>query len=332
MKNKIVVTGGAGYIGSHMVRMLIEAGYPVTIFDNLSTGKRALVHPRAEFVRGDLRNPSDVDRLFKRRRVASVIHFAASIIVPESVAQPLLYYDNNVGATINLLASMKKYGVHHFVFSSTAATYGEPKRMPVQESDPQVPTNPYGGSKLMVEKILKDLSFAEPEFRYVSLRYFNVCGAHPSGKLGPMKEKETLLIPNVLKAVRLGASNPLKVFGDDYNTPDGTCLRDYIHVVDLCNAHLKAMNYLKRGGKSDVFNLGNGKGYSVKQIVKATEKALDVRVPVKIVPRRPGDPSRIVASTAKAWRVLRWKPAYTLPEIIDTAWRWELQKAGRNGR
>jgi UDP-glucose 4-epimerase len=326
MKNRILVTGGAGYIGSHMVRMLIEKGYPVTIFDNLSTGKRALIHKRAEFVLGDLREPADVKRLFAKRRFGAVIHFAASIIVPESVAQPLKYYTNNVSGTVNLLEVIREKKIRFFVFSSTAATYGEPKRVPVKEDDPQKPTNPYGGSKLMVEQVLRDLAKAEPAFRFAALRYFNVCGAHPSGELGPLKDKETLLLPNVLRAIRFGAGHGLKIFGDDYPTPDGTCLRDYIHVMDLCSAHLKALGYLTRGGKSDFFNLGNGRGYSVKEIVRAAERLVGKPVPHTIVPRRPGDPSRIVASPAKAARVLGWKPGYDLRSIIETAWRWELKK------
>ena len=323
MKSKrILVTGGAGYIGSHMARLLIDQGYRVSIIDNLSTGNRRLVHPKADFVRGDLLDPADVRRLFSSRRFDAVMHFAASIVVPESVAEPLKYYENNVGATVNLLNATLKKGVTRFIFSSTAATYGEPKRVPVLETDPTVPTSPYGQSKLMAEKVLKDLVAVQPQFRYVSLRYFNACGAHPSGDLGPMKEKETLLIPNVLRAIRRGPKHPLNIFGDDYPTRDGTCIRDYVHVSDLCSAHLLALKYLYRGGRSDLFNLGNGKGFSVKQVVHAAERVLGVRVPVKISPRRPGDPARIVAGTAKARRVLGWKPRLDLDQIIRTAWAW----------
>ena len=322
-KNSILVTGGAGYIGSHMVRMLIDNGYKVTILDNLSTGNRRAIHPKADFVLGDLRQPEDIRRVFSGRRFDVVIHFAASLIVPESVAEPLQYYGNNVGAPVNLLSVMMEKGVSRFIFSSTAATYGNPKRVPVLETDPAVPASPYGQSKLMVEKILKDLAVAQPSFRYVALRYFNVCGAHPSGDLGPMKKKDTLLIPNVLRAIRQGPKHPLHVFGDDYPTSDGTCIRDYVHVSDLCSAHLLALKYLKRGGKSDLFNLGNGKGFSVKQVVRAAERVLGVKVPVKISPRRPGDPARVFTSIAKARRVLGWKPVFNLERMIQTAWVWQ---------
>ena len=322
-KSSILVTGGAGYIGSHMVRLLVDQGHRVSIFDNLSTGNRRLLHPKADFVRGDLRDPADILRVFSGRRFDAVIHFAASLVVPESVAEPLKYYENNVNATVNLLNVMMKKGAMRFIFSSTAATYGNPKRVPVLETDIGVPTSPYGQSKLMVEKILKDLAVAQPSFRYAALRYFNVCGAHPSGDLGPMKEKDTLLIPNVLRAIRQGPKHPLHIYGDDYPTPDGTCIRDYVHVSDLCSAHRLALEYLKRGGKSDLFNLGNGKGFSVKQVVRAAERVLGLKVPVKISPRRPGDPARVYTSIAKAGKVLRWKPVFNLDRIIQTAWAWQ---------
>ena len=326
---RVLVTGGAGYIGSHMTRMLLEDGQAVTVFDDLSTGSRKLLQKRAEFVRGDLRSAADVKKLFRGRRFDAVIHFAASLVVPESVEKPLEYYENNVGSALNLLKAMDERGVSYFVFSSTAATYGEPKRMPVREDDPKEPASPYGMSKLMTERILRDFGVARPTFRYAALRYFNVCGAHPSGELGAMKEKETLLIPNVLRAIRQGPKHPLHVFGDDYPTSDGTCVRDYVHVMDICSAHLLALRYLKRGGKSDVFNLGSGKGFSVKEVVRTAERVLKMRVPVKISPRRAGDPSRVVASSTKAGRLLKWKPAYDLRSIIETAWRWE-QRKGQN--
>ncbi len=328
-KSSILVTGGAGYIGSHMARMLIDEGHQVSIIDNLSTGNRRLVHPKADFAHGDLRDPADIRRFFSGRKFDAVMHFAASIVVPESVAEPLKYYENNVSATVNLLNGMLKKGVMRFIFSSTAATYGEPRRVPVLETDFAVPTSPYGQSKLMAEKVLKDLAIAQGLFRYVALRYFNACGAHPSGELGPMKEKETLLIPNVLRAIRQGAKRPLTIFGDDYPTQDGTCIRDYVHVSDLCSAHLLALKYLKAGGKSDLFNLGNGKGFSVKQVVGAAERVLGVKVPVKISPRRPGDPARIVASAAKAKKVLGWKPRLNLDQIIRTAWEWECKSVSK---
>ncbi len=328
MRKKVLVVGGAGYIGSHMVRMLVEAKRSVVVYDNLSTGKRQMVDSHATFVKGDTRDAFALRKLFRLHKFDSVICFAASLIVPESVAKPLEYYENNVAAVVNLLKAMREAGVDYFVFSSTAATYGEPKRMPVREDDPKEPTSPYGMSKLMTERVLRDLNIAEPDFRYAALRYFNVCGAHPSGTLGAMKKKETLLIPNVLRAVRQGPAHPLIIFGDDYKTPDGTCQRDYVHVVDICSAHLLALRYLERGGKSDVFNLGCGKGYSVKEVVDAAEKALSLHVPVKYSPRRAGDPSRVVASSAKAARILKWKPTFDLRSMIETAWRWEQKKAG----
>ena len=322
-KNSILVTGGAGYIGSHMVRLLVDEGHRVSIADNLSTGNKRLVHPKADFALVDLRDKAAVLRFFAKRRIETVMHFAASLIVPESVADPLKYYENNVSSTVNLLNGCLKNGVKNFIFSSTAATYGQPKTVPVRETDIGVPASPYGQSKLMMEKILKDVSIAYPSFRYVVLRFFNVCGAHPSGDLGPMKKKDTLLIPNVLRAVQQGPKYPLNIFGTDYPTKDGTCVRDYVHVSDLCTAHLAALKYLKKGGKSDLFNLGNGKGFSVKEVVQAAERVLGVKVPVKYSPRRPGDPARVYTSISKAWKVLGWKPQFELDEILQTAWAWQ---------
>ena len=321
MKKKILVTGGAGYIGSHMARDLVEAGYAVLVFDNLSTGHKRLVPRGADFMKGDLRNREDIKKAFEKHSIDAVMHFAASIVVPESVAHPTDYYENNVLASIHLLKMMLRYKVKYLIFSSTAATYGEPKHIPVNETDETVPTSPYGQSKLMFEKILHDTAVSHG-LRYVSLRYFNACGAHPSGTLGPLKKNETLLIPNILKAAK-NKNARLTIFGDDYPTPDGTCIRDYVHVCDLCRAHLLALKKLKKGMTNGIFNLGTQKGYSVKEVLRAAEKVIGKKIPVKIVGRRPGDPSKIVASTKKARRLLGWKPEMDLCQIIRTAWEWE---------
>ncbi len=325
MKKIILVTGGAGYIGSHMVRTLKESGYEPVVMDDLSTGRRSFVPKSVAFVQGDLRSPRDIEKVFRRYPMDAVMHFAASIVVPESVAHPICYYENNVVASLHLLKAMLKHRVKYLIFSSTAATYGEPKRIPVKETDETSPTSPYGQSKLMFEKILKDSS-AVNDFSYSSLRYFNACGAHPAGDLGPAKEKETLLIPNILRTAK-GEKAFLTIFGDDYPTPDGTCIRDYIHVMDLCQAHLLALKALKRGIRNDVFNLGNGKGYSVKEVVDMAEKIIGKKIRVKIKARRPGDPARVVASAEKARRVFKWRPKMNLRRILETAWRWELVKS-----
>jgi UDP-glucose 4-epimerase len=333
MKNKcVLVTGGAGYIGSHMARLLAEQGFFVVVLDNLSLGCRESLPKKAAFVDGDLCFKSDIESLFRRYRFDAVMHLAALSVVSESVADPLKYYENNVSATLNLLEAMVEHKVMRFVFSSTAAIYGESGRAPARETNPASPRSPYGMSKLMVENALKDLSSAVPRFRYVTLRYFNACGAHPSGDLGPMKENETLLIPNILRAVRQGPKRPLNLFGDDYPTSDGTCIRDYVHVMDLCTAHLSALAYLDRGGKSGAFNLGSGRGYSVWQIIRMAERVLKTRVPVRILPRRPGDPARIVADASKAGRVLKWKPQFDLEAIVRTAWAWDIRRSGRKDK
>jgi UDP-glucose 4-epimerase len=304
-----------------MVRALIEAGRKPVVFDNLSTGHRRFVPKGVPFVHGDLRRASGILRALRRHRADAVMHFAASALVGESVENPLKYYDNNVLAMVRLLEAMKACRVKKLIFSSTCAIFGEPKRLPIREDDPKSPTNPYGRSKLMIEEMLRDESRASG-LRFVALRYFNACGAHASGETGELHDPETHLIPNVLK-VLTGERKRLDIFGDDYDTPDGTCIRDYVHIEDLVSAHLLALEALERGMKSDVFNLGTGHGHSVKEIVRTVEKVTGRKVKVRIGPRRPGDPARLVAGAEKAKKVLGWKPKRGLDEIIRSAWRWQ---------
>ncbi|MFA5320507.1 MAG: UDP-glucose 4-epimerase GalE [Candidatus Omnitrophota bacterium] len=317
----ILLTGGAGYIGSHMLRLLLEQGREAVIFDNFSTGSRERLPAGVEFVEGDLRSPEDVKKLFSRYRFDAVLHFAASIVVPESVAEPLKYYENNVWGSVNLLRHCLKYGTRKFIFSSTAAVYGQPEQMPVSEDAPLRPENPYGRSKLMVEQILSDCAFAG-QIDHLALRYFNVSGAHSSGEIGQSAHEATHLIPNILKAAS-GDIPVLNIFGNDYPTRDGTCVRDYIHVTDLVRAHLLALDALDKGVRNTSINLGSGCGYSVKEMVAAAEKVTGRKIPLNIAGRRPGDPAELVASYAKAKELLGWQPELGLEEIISSAWRWQ---------
>jgi len=324
----VLVVGGAGYIGSHMVRALVEDGFrDVVVFDNLSTGHRWSVPEGVDFVEGDLGSASDLETLFAGRRVDTVMHFAASSLVGESVRDPLKYWDNNVSACVRLLRAMGSHGVKKLVFSSTAAVYGEPERTPIEETDRKEPTNPYGQSKLAIERMLGDVSRAGV-ISYVALRYFNACGAHPSGEIGECHDPETHLIPNILKAAS-GETDAVSVFGEDYDTPDGTCLRDYVHVGDLVRAHLKALEYLEEGGASDAFNLGNGDGYSVRQVIEAVERVTGRLLRVNVDARRPGDPAKLVASSGKALKVLGWKPEIGIEEIVGNAWAWHSRQRER---
>lgn len=317
----ILVLGGAGYIGSHTVYALIEAGHSVVIADNLLTGFKQAVHPEAKFYQGDIRNIDFLNDLFSREKIDAVIHFAACSLVGESVTQPLKYYDNNLCGTKVLLEAMVKNGVDKIVFSSTAATYGEPKRVPILEDDPTVPTNPYGETKLSMEKMFKWVGAAHG-IRYVSLRYFNACGAHESGCIGEAHNPESHLIPLILQ-VPNGKREFISVFGDDYPTKDGTCVRDYIHVTDLAQAHILAAQYLENGGESDIFNLGNGVGFTVKEVIDVACRVTGHPIPAKIVPRRAGDPAQLIASSDKARNVLGWNPTHdSLEEIIASAWKW----------
>ena len=317
----ILVCGGAGYIGSHAVHALVEKGEQVVIVDNLQTGHRGALNPAAKFYEGDIRDTSVLDRIFTENKIEAVIHFAANSLVGESMEKPLLYFNNNVYGMQVLLEGMVRHGVDKIVFSSTAATYGEPKRVPIHEDDETCPTNTYGETKLTMEKMMKWVSRANG-VRYVSLRYFNAAGALPDGSIGEDHKTETHLIPLILQ-VPTGRRDHITVFGDDYPTPDGTCLRDYIHVVDLADAHVLAFEYLRKGGASDIFNLGNGQGFSVKEMIAAAEKATGRSIKVEIGARRAGDPAQLIASSEKARSVLGWKPQFTdVEQVIGTAWKW----------
>ena len=317
----ILVCGGAGYIGSHAVHALVEKGEQVVIVDNLQTGHRGALNPAAKFYEGDIRDASVLDKIFTENKIEAVIHFAANSLVGESMEKPLLYFNNNVYGMQVLLEAMVRHGVDKIVFSSTAATYGEPKRVPIHEDDETCPTNTYGETKLTMEKMMKWVSRANG-VRYVSLRYFNAAGALPDGSIGEDHKTETHLIPLILQ-VPTGRRDHITVFGDDYPTPDGTCLRDYIHVVDLADAHVLALEYLRKGGASDIFNLGNGQGFSVKEMIAAAEKATGRSIKVEIGARRAGDPAKLIASSEKARTVLGWKPQFTdVEQVIGTAWKW----------
>lgn len=316
----ILVLGGAGYIGSHTVYELIDAGEDVVVVDNLETGFREAVHPKARFYEGDIRNREFMDSVFDREDIDGVIHFAASSQVGESMVNPLKYYNNLCGTEV-LLESMVAHGIDKIVFSSTAATYGEPERIPILETDPAIPTNCYGETKLSIEKMFKWTSKAH-NLRYVSLRYFNACGAHPNGLIGEAHNPETHLIPLILQ-VPNNKRDFILIFGTDYNTSDGTCVRDYIHVNDLAQAHILAMKYLREGKESNIFNLGNGVGFTVKEVIEAARKVTGHPIPAKVEPRRAGDPSTLIASSEKAKAILGWKPQYAdLETIISTAWNW----------
>ncbi|MCR4347335.1 MAG: UDP-glucose 4-epimerase GalE [Sulfuricaulis sp.] len=327
----ILVVGGAGYIGSHMVLDLLKSGYEVIVLDNLSRGHRDLLSG-GTFIEGDLGEARLLDSLFSQHRIAAVMHFAAFSLVSESVSKPLDYYRNNVAKTVELLAAMARHNVRYFIFSSTAAVYGEPRAMePLREDSSCQPTNPYGATKLAVERMLAD-NAAAGDFRYVSLRYFNAAGADPSGRLGERHEPETHLIPLVLK-VATGERQAIQVYGTDYPTEDGTCVRDYVHVHDLTQAHLLALENLLKRGNSAVYNLGNSKGYSVREVIETARRVTRHAIPAVEVERRPGDPAFLVADSGKIRRELGWQPRYEkLETIIETAWAWHQKEAARNSR
>ena len=318
---RILVLGGAGYIGSHTALELVKAGNEVVIADNLVTGYRKAIPEGAKFYEGDLRDSDFLDNLFHQEKIDAVIHFAAYSLVGESVTNPLKYYDNNLYGTKVLLEAMVKNNVGKIVFSSTAATYGEPENIPILESDRTCPTNPYGETKLAMEKMFKWTAEAHG-LRYVSLRYFNACGADESGTIGEAHNPESHLIPLILQ-VPNGKRETISIYGTDYDTPDGTCIRDYIHVTDLAQAHILAVQHLNNGGESDIFNLGNGVGYSVREVIETARKVTGHPIPATETSRRAGDPARLVASSEKAKSVLGWKPVHdSLEEIIASAWNW----------
>lgn len=317
----ILVCGGAGYIGSHAVHELIARGEDVVIVDNLQTGHREAVHSRAVFCEGDIRDAAILDRIFTENKIEAVIHFAANSLVGESMEKPLKYFNNNVYGMQVLLEAMARHNIDKIVFSSTAAVYGEPKRVPIMEDDETLPTNTYGETKLTMEKMMKWVSRAD-NIRYVSLRYFNVAGALDDGSIGEDHSPETHLVPLILQ-VPNGKRDHITVFGADYPTEDGTCIRDYIHVIDLADAHIRALDYLRAGKPSNIFNLGNGQGFSVKEMITAAEQATGETIKVEIGQRRAGDPAQLIASSAKAREILGWQPRYTsIAGIIKTAWTW----------
>ena len=319
---KVLVLGGAGYIGSHTVYHLIDNGYEVVIVDNLQTGHEWAVHPQAKFYKGDIRDRAFMDSVFEAEEgIDAVIHFAACSLVGESMVDPLKYYNNNMHGTEVMLGSMVAHGVKNIVFSSTAATYGEPENIPILETDRTLPTNTYGETKLSMEKMFKWVAQAHG-IKFVSLRYFNACGAHPTANIGEAHNPETHLIPIILQVAN-GMREKIMMYGDDYDTPDGYCVRDYIHVMDLAQAHRLAVEYLVAGNESNIFNLGNGVGFSVKEVVEVARKVTGHPIPAEVAPRRAGDPGTLIASSAKAVDILGWKPEYAdLENIISTAWRW----------
>jgi len=322
---KILLTGGAGYIGSHVGKLLKKKGYEVFAIDNLSSGhKEAVIY--GELFVADLKDKEIIDEILRKIKPDAIMHFAASIEVAESVKNPLKYYRNNVANTLNLLELMIKHNIKYFIFSSTAAVYGIAKEIPIPEEAPLVPINPYGQSKAMVEKILKDLSKSNKNFKYISLRYFNVAGADPEGELGFSYPNPTHLIIRAVKAAK-GELDQLEIYGTDYPTPDGTAIRDYIHVMDLAEAHILALEYLFEEEKSEIFNVGYGKGYSVKEVVETVKKVTGKDFKVINAPRRPGDPPILIAKAEKIKHYLGWQPQYdNLEFIIKTAWNWELNR------
>lgn len=317
----IIVLGGAGYIGSHAVAELVNRGYNVVVVDNLKTGHKEAIHEKAKFYQGDIRDKDFLSSVFDRETVAGVMHFAASSLVGESMEEPLQYLNNNVYGTQILLEVMEQFGVKNIVFSSSAATYGEPEQVPIIESMPTNPESTYGDTKLIMEKMMKwcDKAYG---MKYVALRYFNVAGAKSDGTIGEDHQPESHLVPIILQ-VALGQREKLAIYGDDYNTPDGTCIRDYVHVEDLIDAHIRSLEYLENGGESNIFNLGSSKGFSVQEILVAARSVTEKTIPAEVVARRAGDPGILIASSDKAKEILGWEPKYTdIKDIIATAWKW----------
>jgi UDP-glucose 4-epimerase len=324
----ILVCGGAGYIGSHTVHELIKQNKDVIIVDNLQSGHIKAINPKAKFYKGDIRDAKFLDKVFSENKIEAIIHFAANSLVGESMEKPLLYFNNNVYGMQILLESMVKYDIKHIVFSSTAAVYGEPKKIPILEDDETNPTNTYGETKLTMEKMMKWVNKAHG-ITFVSLRYFNAAGAIEDGSIGEDHSPESHLIPLILQ-VPLKKRDAITVFGEDYDTPDGTCIRDYIHVLDLADAHIRAVDYLLKGNESNIFNLGNGVGFSVKEMIDSAREATHEEIKVIIGDRRAGDPARLIASNEKAKKILGWNPKYTdVKDVISTAWGWH--KSHPNG-
>jgi UDP-glucose 4-epimerase len=320
-----LITGGAGYIGSHAVLAFRDAGQPVVVVDDLSTGRRDRVPAGVPFVEGDAGDATLVGEVIRSHGITTVVHFAGSIVVPESVTDPLKYYRNNTCTSRNLIETCVTGGVNRFVFSSTAAVYGMPETVPIPEDAPTLPINPYGASKLMTEWILRDTAVAA-DFRFVALRYFNVAGADPQGRSGQATKNATHVI-EVASQAALGLREGFEIFGDDYDTPDGTCVRDYIHVSDLAEAHLLAVRYLEGGGGSVALNLGNERGFSVREVVATMQQVSGRSFPVKTGPRRPGDPARLVAAAARVRNLLGWQPRRAeLETQISDVWRWHQKK------
>lgn len=329
----ILVTGGAGYIGSHCVLRLLRDGEDVVVFDSLETGHAETIETLSSvdapgrlvaFVQGDLKNMDEISAVFSGYDIDSVIHFAAYSQVAESMRDPQKYYQNNVGGSLNLLGAMISAGVKRIVFSSTAATYGEPEYVPIDENHPQKPINPYGSTKLMVERVMDDYDMAYG-LKSVRLRYFNVAGADPSGLVGEWHEPETHLIPNILKS-KLGEGREFSMFGTDYPTRDGTCIRDYIDICDLIEAHILALKYLRDGGETDYFNLGTNDGSTVREVFAVCEETVGSAIHLRECDRRPGDPAVLIADNSKAGRVLGWNPGKSLKDSVGTAWAWERSR------
>jgi UDP-glucose 4-epimerase len=326
-QQKILIAGGAGYIGSHMVKHLLDRQYGVIVLDNLSTGFRQLAG-KAEFIPGRIGDARLLAQIFSQHQIAAVMHFAAFSQVGESVASPLKYYQNNIGETVSLIETMVRAKIDNFIFSSSAAVYGEPEATPINEAHPCRPTNPYGETKLCIERLLAGCDTAHG-LKSICLRYFNAAGADPQGTIGEMHNPETHLIPLVLQSAISG--KPVKVFGTDYATPDGTCIRDYVHVTDLAQAHLLALTDLLSNRQSRIYNLGNSTGYSVRQVIEAAKRVTGKKIVSITEGRRPGDPAILVADAARIKRELGWQPVFEdLETIIETAWRWETGKSSIN--
>jgi len=323
---QILVTGGAGYIGSHMVRVLSQNGYSPIVFDNLSTGHREFVPATVPFIEGDLRNTSELAGVFRKHQITGVLHFAATLVVPESVANPIKYYDNNFSGSLNLLTQMLENSVYKLVFSSTATVYGNANTISVTENTPTIPVSPYGKTKLFVEQMITDISHAT-KLHYATLRYFNVAGCHPEWGVGIKVWDTTFLIPSIMQ-VACGERKALTVFGNDYDTRDGTCIRDYLSVLDLCEAHLLAYKALDGNVQNEVFNIGTGHGLSVLEIIRHAENVTGTRIRIEFAPRRPGDAGQIFADPQKAKLLLGWESYTDTTEMLRTAWAWQKMLSG----